>query len=56
MSIDGWVRLLEKPLGRLAQNKQVQAMITFTAFMHNALGALLIAGIVKANRERGHRS
>jgi len=36
--------------GIFATGLQVQVMIIFTTFMHNALGILLLASVVRANR------
>lgn len=49
-----WIMyLLLKDEGIFSTGLQVQAMIIFTTFMHNALGVLLIAGVVRANRHKG---
>jgi hypothetical protein len=47
-----WIMfLLLKDEGIFSTGAQVKVFITFTTFMHNILGLLLIAGIMKAKRE-----
>lgn len=48
-----WIMyLLLKDDGIFSTGLQVKVFIIFTTFMHNVLGFLLVAGIVKANKNK----